>query len=286
MLMIPYRLDELSFAWCNRIYFRTRTHRRKVVPHLASLDKATLSELLKPYGIQVLEFFSAEHELRGMLSLTATETTSSAISKTKGRISKWVSQYSARTDNPKTLAKGYFALTTGQPTTDAVAQYLESQPVHHGYIHRARPPVYLRDIEHAGSSLDRIQAEHSITRLRYHIVLSVTFRNGVFHADSAEAVTNRWQECQDQCLVDKVSFVPDHVHIAVSLHPALSPAQVACQLMNEAQSLMWDQFETSVLRAKVARLWQPSAYIGSFGDLSSNAVAAYIRRWSELDESI
>jgi REP element-mobilizing transposase RayT len=42
---------------------------------------------------------------------------------------------------------------------------------------------------------------------------------------------------------------------------------------------MWRQFERDVIQAGVERLWQPSAYVGSFGDLTSLAVSAYISQW-------
>jgi len=80
-------------------------------------------------------------------------------------------------------------------------------------------------------------------------------------------------------VIDKVSFLPDHVHVALGLHPSKSPAAIVAAMMNATQERMWDSFDDTVIKAGVERLWQPSAYIGSFGDLSSNAVSAYIERW-------
>jgi hypothetical protein len=39
-----------------------------------------------------------------------------------------------------------------------------------------------------------------------------------------------------------------------------------------------------VIPARVERLWQPSAYIGSYGDLESIKIAAYVRKWESEDE--
>ena len=55
--------------------------------------------------------------------------------------------------------------------------------------------------------------------------------------------------------------------------------------MNTAQTLMWKNFENSVIRARVQRLWQPSAYIGSFGELESAKMAAYVRKWEMSEEA-
>lgn len=281
MLIQPYRLEELHFAWCNRIYFRTRTHRRKPIGFLATLKTTELAELLKPYDIHLLDFTSSERELRGLLSLNANESTSTAISKTKGRISKWLSDQTKDSATHSHLAAGYFAVTAGQSNTAAIDQYLENQPEHHGYAERARPPILVRSISHPDEAVRKLHTDHAVTRLRYHLVFVVPRRLGVFHDEAAAAVTNRWLELQGQFLIDKVSFLPDHVHIAVSLHPKISPAVVACQLMTSSQEVMWQRFPSSVVNAGIERLWQASAYVGSFGDLSSKAVSAYMRRWAE-----
>jgi REP element-mobilizing transposase RayT len=162
-----------------------------------------------------------------------------------------------------------------------VEQYLENQAEHHGYADRARPPVFVRSMTHSGEALQRLETDHAVTRLRYHLVFVVPWRNGVFHAESAEEVTEKWLELPGKFLIDKVSFVPDHVHVAVSVHPSVPPAEVACELMNCSQELMWERHADSVVRAGVDRLWRPSAYVGSFGDLSSNAISAYLKRWAE-----
>ncbi len=86
---------------------------------------------------------------------------------------------------------------------------------------------------------------------------------------------------QDELAIalEKVSFVPDHAHLAVRFHPSVSPAMMVVALMNAAQEHMWSHFPDTVIRAGVERLWQPSAYLGAFGDFESTKIAAYVRRW-------
>jgi len=67
----------------------------------------------------------------------------------------------------------------------------------------------------------------------------------------------------------KVSFVPDHAHIALRAHP---------ELMNSAQ----EEIRGALIPARVERLWQPSLYIGSYGDLASPQIRKYIEQWSSL----
>ena len=82
-----------------------------------------------------------------------------------------------------------------------------------------------------------------------------------------------------QAALVKISFVPDHVHLALRVHPSTSPAELIVQLMNSAQDFMFQRYCEDVIRAGVERLWQPSAYLGSYGDLESAKIAAYIKSW-------
>lgn len=84
--------------------------------------------------------------------------------------------------------------------------------------------------------------------------------------------------------IEKVSFVPDHVHLAVQTHPSLSPANLVVALMNASEELMWKDFSHSVIQARLERLWQPGAYIGSYGDIESAKIGAYVRKWETADE--
>ena len=283
MLIQPYRSDELKFAYCNRVFFRTRTHRRKVVASLVDFNAKSLDKLLQPYDIRILEFESKESDIQGLLSLKPTESIATAISKTKGRISKWLTENipsDGTQEKQKHLAVGYFAVTIGPSNASMLDTYLEKQSEHHGYADRARPPICVQAFLHSESERMALETDHAVTVLRYHLVLATEYRRGVFTDESARDVTERWLELQNKFLIDKVSFLPDHVHVAVTVHSTVAPADVAVVLMNSGQEFIWRQYPHLAIRARVKRLWQSSAYTGSFGDLGSNAVRAYMHRWS------
>ena len=87
-------------------------------------------------------------------------------------------------------------------------------------------------------------AEHACTHLQFHIVMATAGRRGVFGVDEGAAVTARWVELQRErrFALRKTSFVSDHVHLALWLHPAVAPAIVVVDLMNEAQRLLAERF--------------------------------------------
>jgi REP element-mobilizing transposase RayT len=284
MLIQPFRLEELRFAYCNRVFFRTCSHRRKRIESLANLTVEAIQPHLDSYNIHALEFESTESEIQGLLSLQPTDSIAAAMSKAKGRISKWLTEHQsleAPHAKQKHLAVGYFALTVGQSNAAAIDDYLNKQSEHHGYPRRVRPPIYVRSIDHSESELIALQADHAVTKLRYHLVLATEYRRGVFTDDASQQVTEQWLKQQAKFTLDKVSFLPDHVHIATSIHPSMAPAAVAEVLMNSAQELIWNRFPSLAVKARIERLWQPSGYIGSFGNLSSPAVKAYMRNWAE-----
>ena len=276
MLKIPYSTEELKFAYCHRIYLRCHTRRRRSVPHIMTLDSSTLAEILVPYNIRVLECNATETSLLALLSLKYDETVSCCASKLKGRVSRWLHD---ATGQPGLLSRGYFALTAGTANEQAVNNYLESQSAHHHYESRARPPVYVRSFAPSKNDLAILRIDHAVTKLAYHVVLSTWYRRGVFTRRCAEEVTQLWLEKQKELRIalTKVSFVPDHVHLAIKTHPTVSIPEVIAALMNGAQELVWKKYDGLVIQAGVERLWQPSAYFGSYGRLSSPEVAAYIQ---------
>ena len=214
------------------------------------------------------------------LSLQPAESVAAAASKFKGRLSKWL-RSAERSDSPaKRLGKGYLAYTVGDTTSAAVSGYLEKQGRHHGYAARPLPPVLVETFPNAGSDAG-LDAAHSIGMLRYHLVFGTAYRRGIFTPDEAVPILQAWHgiEPQYQFVLLKASFVPDHVHLAIRIHPAVKPLALATELMNVAQQVMFEQFPEIIIRYGSNRLWENGAYIGSFGDLTSRAVQNAIRHW-------
>jgi REP element-mobilizing transposase RayT len=166
-----------------------------------------------------------------------------------------------------------------------VEAYLQVQGEHHGYSQRVLPPPLVQTYQPDGVEQPWWQAEHACTHLQFHLVLATWRRNGVFGAAEGAAVAARWLELQREhrFALRKVSFVPDHVHVALLLHPALTPAQLVLTLMNQGQRLLVERFPKELVRAGVPRVWEPSAYLGSYGDLTTPQVQKYLERWQRQE---
>jgi REP element-mobilizing transposase RayT len=277
-----YTPDELRFAFCYHVYLRWSTHRLRPHPPLARLDQPTFQALVERFGLHVLICESSPTEVRALVSLRSTEPVSACAGKLKGQTSRWLREALGLTQPLDLLSKGYFACTSGKSERAQVEHYLAEQGEHHGYAQRVLPPLYVEDGDLSEADEARLQAAHAHVVLQFHLVLATWRRRGVFAAEEARAVTATWRGLQGprRFALRKVSFVPDHVHVAVRLHPAESPAALVMAMMNEAQKVIWERFAEAAIRAGVERLWQPSAYVGSFGDLATPKVRKYLENWA------
>ncbi len=282
MLIEPYSRDELRFAYCYRLYLRWRTHCAKPCEPLTRLDRAVLEEIASEFGIRVLESASDRTDLLALLSLKPDETISGCVSKLKGRVSKWLREALQLKQPTDLLSRGYFACTAGKSSSEAVERYLSQQSEHHGYDNRVLPPVYVESFDLSAADETRVSPKHAAVVAQFHLVLATSWRRGVFGPQEGRAVTAEWRKSQArlQMALIKVSFLPDHVHIALRAHSQASPAVLMVDLMNSAQQVVFEQFPDAVIQARTPRLWQPSGYIGSYGDLASPQISKYIRNWA------
>jgi REP element-mobilizing transposase RayT len=272
MRIEPYTREECRFAYCYHVYLRWATHRRRPYPALAQLSYAVARELAQEYGITLLEWEATEKEVGTLVSLSPGEPVSACASKLKGRTSKWLRQQLGLEQPENLLSKGYFACTTGKSDRDTIERYLDQQGQHHGYANRVVPPKYVASF--ADSDAEHVCAAHACTLLRLQLVLGTWGRHSVFAQAEAKAVTEAWRalEAEERFTLLKVSFVPDHVHLAVRTHPAIAPASLVVRLLNVAQEVIWTRFTSAAIQASIPRLWQPGAYIGSFGELTTASV--------------
>ena len=277
MFIQPYEPHDLNFAYCYRLYLRFRTHAYRPYAVLATLRRRELDALVRPNGVRVLQCATDSTDVLAMLSLQPSETISAAADKVKGRVSKWLREALALQAPTNLLSKGYFASTIGKSTRAAVDKYLSEQGAHHGYAQRQLPPIFVDQYQLSEADLARVSPKHAVVLSQFHFVLATSGRRGVFGAHEGRAIAAEWQKLQQtmRAALVKVSFVPDHVHIALRAHPAKSPADIVARLMNSAQEVVSGE----LVRVGLERLWQPSGYIGSYGDLASPQMRKYIEGW-------
>ena len=279
MLLPPYLNEELTFAFCYHVYFRWHTHMRRPVAAMRALAAAEL-QAVHP-EIHILQLESSDVEMSVLASLRPSESVSTAASKLKGAAGKLLRVKVGDAAPPKIIGGGYFACTCGPATREELDRYLDEQPSHHGYDPHPSSPVFQRTWPESESDDRALEATHASTIVQFHLVLATWNRQGVFACDAAEAVTECWEKAAVSWLVgfSKVSFVADHVHVAVRAHPTVVPGQVVLSMLNTSQQLIAERFPHLLVQATIPRLWKPSGYVGTFGELSNSQVQSYLRRW-------
>jgi len=277
MLIQPFQPHELHFAYCYRVYFRWQTAKNLPCAPLALLDARQMYGLSSPYQIRVLECSSSVTELLTIVSLKPQETISGCASKLKGQVSKWLRNRLQLREPTKLLSRSYFACTIGKSKTRVIERYLDRQGEHHGYGRRLLPPVFVEQYALTAGDEERLAVKHACVIARFHIVLSTCKRLGILGSQEGQRIAAAWQKAQTElhASIIKVSFVPDHVHFALRIHPTVSPADVVVSLMNIAQ----DAIQDSLVRSGVNRLWEPSAYVGGYGDLASAQLRKYLKKF-------
>lgn len=148
---------------------------------------------------------------------------------------------------------------------------------HHGYAQRKLPPIFVDRYELNAEDIARISPRHAAVVAQFHLVMSTSGRQGILGSQEGRRIAAEWRRLQvaSRIALVKISFVPDHVHVAFRAHPASSPADIAAALMNSAQEVI----SGSLISAQLERLWQPSVYLGSYGDLASPQIRKYLEHW-------
>jgi putative transposase len=155
----------------------------------------------------------------------------------------------------------------------AVRQYLEQQPAHHGFANRLLPPVY----RYRATDRVILGTSHAAFELNHHLVFSTERRVSVFSSSLGKALGDYWLQVASKraFAIDQISVVPDHIHLLVRIPPKMSIEECALALMNNGQHYLGKYYSEALVEVGVDRLWQPSAYAGTCGEIST----ALIKYW-------
>jgi putative transposase len=274
MQLEPFK--EISWAFQLHYHICFRTHRRKTVfddqSRIASLSQA-LTALCWINELHLLERdFQPEH-VQLVLSLRPSQVISEALKRLKGRSSAAICQEFGLAS--PLWARGYLARSVGRVRVQAVKRYLVSQAEHHGYSKRVLPPVF----RFRATEPEVLATAHASFDLTHHLVVATRFRRGIFDSKTGEALVNYWIKvaARGGFAVDQATVLPDHVHLLVRITPKMSVEQVALSLMNNGQYFVGKHFPRTLVEAKIDQLWQPSAYVGTCGELTTALLKAFLR---------
>jgi len=268
-------IKELRWAYQLHFYICFRTRWRRNVfdeSRKSTALAALLEEVCGNHDYHLLQQKVCPDHLRCLLSLRPDQPVSTVINKLKSNISReFCSQFDARRP---LWATGYLARSVGRVRIQAVKRYLSAQSEHHGYAARVLPPVF----RYRAKQLVQLSAAHAVFDLNYHLVLATHRRRSVFGSSIGRDLVEYWLRVANKrgFAIDEVSVVPDHIHFILRLNPKTSIQECALSLMNNGQDWMGKQNKSALIQAGIDSLWQPSAYAGTCGRVTTAMVKAFL----------
>jgi putative transposase len=171
-------------------------------------------------------------------------------------------------------ATGYLARSVGRVRIQAVKQYISHQAEHHGYAERVSPPVF----RYRSAQPSLLHAAHAIFDLSYHVVIATRYRRSVFGSRLGRELVDYWLKVAGKrgFALDEASVLPDHAHLLIRLAPKTSIAECALSLMNNSQHWMERRHKRALINTQIDRVWQPSAYAGTCGKVTTAMVKAFL----------
>lgn len=270
-------LADLSWAYRLHYYLCFRTHRRKKLFSPADRIDALsqeLSQVCERHGYHLLGAKAHADHLRCLLSLRPSDSISKTLQIVKANLSREMgSRFGLQTP---VWADGFLARGVGRVRIDGVRNYLDLQSEHHGYAGRACPPVF----RSAVANPRPLSAAHSVFDLNHHLVLATRYRRGVFGSRIGQELIEYWQRvaAKKGFAIDRATVLPDHIHMLVRIVPKMSIGASVLALMNNGQHWFAKHYPELLVNAGMTQLWQPSAYVGTTGSVTTALVKSFLNR--------
>lgn len=220
-----------------------------------------LAEAWRDDGIRLLDVQWADQKLAILTSSTPEISPTFLAARIKGRL-----QHALRNNGtPTKFSRKLSVSTVGHNRRDEVEFYVRNQVEREPW---ADPQFkeFLRQFTVTSNTVD-LSTPTATDSGRYwynlHLVLVIRDRAKITNEDWLETLrdtTLRIAEAR-QDRISALSVMPDHLHIALRGHIQRSPQEIALSYMNNLAHVL-----------QMNALWQPSYYVGSFGEYDMNAL--------------
>lgn len=114
----------------------------------------------------------------------------------------------------------------------------------------------------------------------YHVIWCPKYRRDVLEGDVAVAIDGMLDAlCGERGWpVISKEIQPDHIHLFVSIPPALAVADAVKILKGTTARWLFQRFPLLKKRLWGGHLWSPSYYVGTAGNVSAETIRRYIER--------
>jgi len=118
-------------------------------------------------------------------------------------------------------------------------------------------------------------SNHACFNINYHIVFCPKRRKKILIGDIVRSLENKIKSiCEENNIIlEKISVMPDHVHLFVSAKPTMTPHLIVKTIKGASARYLRDKYPAT---KKLPCMWSPAYYIGTVGCVSESVVKKYI----------
>jgi putative transposase len=118
----------------------------------------------------------------------------------------------------------------------------------------------------------------------YHVVFCPKYRKALLTGKVAETLNGLLEQiCQERnWTILSNELQPDHVHLFVSLPPAIAVADAVKILKGTTARRLFHQVPALKRQLCNGHLWSPSYYVGTAGNVSAETIRRYIEQTEHI----
>jgi putative transposase len=276
-MLPPFHSNNTSFAYQIRFHFGFNTHGRQSVFCAAAdlkIIRNLCGEVCTQSNIHLLELEAEINSIRLLVSLMPDAAPARTVQTLKANLSRrWNLQQATRLR----WSRGYFFRSVGDVTADTVSNYIASQRQRHGDQVRL-----LCEFNHpqTKSILTDRSYNQCVGQYAAHIVFCPVHHMPALDTGLAKPLLAIIQSIAAKRGFElvRLAILEDHVHALVAPPPTMSPSFVAFALMNNTSHWLRRTNPGLFSVWDVPGVWNPSAYIGTVGDVTSQHVRNSLRQ--------
>lgn len=128
--------------------------------------------------------------------------------------------------------------------------------------------------------MDLEKANHSVYKIRYHIVLCVKYRKMLLQKELRKAITEIFKEISERFDIyyNEVGFESEHVHIMCGASPKYAPSYIIMITKSKTATQLFKRFLKLKKELWGGNFWSAGKYIGTVGDgLNEELIKKYIK---------
>jgi putative transposase len=261
---------QLHYYLCFKTHFLQPFFADSRVP---SLVASVLNEVCDRERYHLLQTNIDQDHLRLFVSLLPTQTVADTVKRLKGNLQN---QFRNELKIQGLWARGYFARSSGTVDLLGVEDYIDKQIRHHGFKGEWTKPLKYINPNFKTLAYD---SAHCVSLLKYHLVFVTQNRAAVFDETIAPPLFDYIVAVgtQREFAVERMSLLPDHIHMLIEGVPSVSVQDYALTILNNTQHWMATNF-TGVLKITGAwNVWQQSYYAGTVGEYTTAQVKSFLR---------